>query len=273
MKALIGLLLFVSPSAWANASDKKTLTLRADVWCPFNCEPDAKQPGYMVEIAKRAFKDSKIEVEYKTLTWPRAIVDARDNKIDGIIGAATTDAPDFVYPDESLGLIKNCFYTLSDSKWTYKDSKSFSEISIGTIKGYSYGDPFDAYVSEQEKLAEDRKKDKTKKASSGLTENIQVVSGDAGLELNYKKLQAKRIGAFIEEQNVLKSFMQTKKIAESTLKNVGCVKEDKVYIAFGPTNPNAKAYAKLLSDTVSSMRKDGSLKKLLDEYGLQDWVK
>ncbi len=274
MKSFIGLVFFATSPAWANPpapAVKTTVTLRADVWCPFNCEPDAKQPGYMVEIAKRAFGANKLEVEYKTLTWPRAIVDARDNKIDGIVGAATTDAPDFVYPHEPLGLIKNCFFTLPNSKWTYKDSSSLAEISVGVIKGYTYGEPLDAYVTEQDKLAEASKKGG--KSKSAVAEKIQVVSGDTALELNYKKLQAKRIGAFIEEHNVLKSYMQSKKIPENALKNVGCVKEDKTYIAFGPTNPKAKEYAKLLGDTVTSMRKDGSLKKLLDQYGLQDWAK
>jgi len=31
-----------------------TVSLRADFWCPFNCEPDAARPGFMVEIAPYA---------------------------------------------------------------------------------------------------------------------------------------------------------------------------------------------------------------------------
>lgn len=271
MKLFIGLLLFVASSAWATSPAKTTVVLRADVWCPFNCEPDAKQPGYMVEIAKRAFASMKMEVEYKTLAWPRAIVDARDNKIDGIIGSATTDAPDFVFPAEPLGVTKNCFYALPDSKWSYKGPESLPEITIGTIKGYAYGEPFDAYVAEQEKLVEEKKK--SGKKASQFSEKIQVVSGDTALELNYKKLQAKRIDAFIEEQNVLKRYMQSNKLSENSIKNMGCIKEDKIYIAFGPKNPHAQTYAKLLGDTIAGMRKDGSLKKLLDQYGLQDWAK
>ena len=35
----------------------------------------------------------------------------------------------------------------------------------------------------------------------------------------------------------------------------------------------AKEFAKLVSDKTEAMRKDGSLKKLLEKYGLEDWKK
>ena len=41
---------------WTTAATAETVTLRADVWCPFNCEPDAASPGYMIEIAKAALE-------------------------------------------------------------------------------------------------------------------------------------------------------------------------------------------------------------------------
>jgi len=30
-----------------------TITIRADVWCPYNCEPDSEKPGYMIEIVQK----------------------------------------------------------------------------------------------------------------------------------------------------------------------------------------------------------------------------
>ena len=90
--------------------------------------------------------------------------------------------------------------------------------------------------------------------------------------LNYRSLFI-RFDALIEEQGVLRNFLFTNNLDQKTVRNAGCVKEDFISIAFGPKEPNAQVYAKLLGDTVVEMRKDGRLKKLLDSYGLPDWQK
>ncbi len=258
MKLFLACLLIMSHWAWA-APNQGVVKLRADVWCPFNCEPDAKYPGLMIEIAKIAFASIDMEVDYKTLNWARAIVETRDGKFDGIVGSAKSDAPDFIFPGEGLGISKNCFFTKPDQVWSYKGVESLSDTAFGVIKDYSYGEPVDGFVAEQAQS-------KGKKPGK-----VDIVSGDNALETNYKKLQAGRIVALIEEQSVFKSFMYKNKMDEKAVKNVGCVKEDSVYIAFGPKGPNSARYAKLLGETVQALRKDGRLKDILSHYGLVDW--
>lgn len=45
----------------------ETITIVADPWCPYNCEPGSDEPGFMVEIARRVFAEAGIEVRYETV--------------------------------------------------------------------------------------------------------------------------------------------------------------------------------------------------------------
>jgi len=247
---LVGLL---SAPAFAD-----TITLKADVWCPYNCDPAEAQPGFMIEVAKAALEGAGNKVEYSTMNWARAIAETRQGSFTGIVGAAKTDAPDFVFPTTALGSSNNCFWTKPDSAWKYESLDKMQPGAIGVIKDYSYGEAFDKYVKEN---AKDPKK-------------VDVVSGDNPLELNLKKLQAGRIAAFVEDVSVVKHFMFKNK-NDNLVKQAGCINDADtgLYVAFGPKNPKANEYAKLVGDKMDAMRKDGSLKTLLAKYGLEDWKK
>jgi polar amino acid transport system substrate-binding protein len=241
----------------AAKAETETLTLRADVWCPYNCEPNDALPGYMVEIAKAAL-EPKYKVDYQNLNWARAIAEAREGKYSGLVGAANSDAPDFVFPPSALGVGRNCFYVKPDSTWTYKGLDSLKGIAVGVIKDYSYDEnEIDGYI----------------KANAKDAKKIDIVSGDNGLDLNVKKTLAGRIGAFIEEENVIKSYLFKKKLPENAVKSAGCVKESELFVAFSPKQKDAKELAKIVGDKVEAMRKDGSLKTLLAKYGIADWKK
>ncbi len=272
MKLFIGLAIFLSSPVWLGAQTRPVVKLQADVWCPFNCEENANDPGYMIEIAKIALDSIKVDVQYKNLSWNKAIDEARKGLAHGIVGSSVTDAPDFIFPANPLGKTKNCFFTLPESEWSFSDAESLKKVRIGVIEGYTYGEPFEAYVSSY--LKEKEKNPKSKDKELDINSLIQAVPGDQALTLNIKKLKTKpsRIDAFVEEESVLKNFLFAKKMPMYSYRNAGCLKPDNVSIAFGPKEPKAKEYAKLLSDTVVAMRKDGRLKKILDKYGISDWA-
>ncbi len=41
-----------------------TITIAADNWCPMNCEPESKEPGFMVEIAQSILAKAGHKVVY-----------------------------------------------------------------------------------------------------------------------------------------------------------------------------------------------------------------
>lgn len=252
-KKIYVILAFGAASVCSTAAAKEMITLRADTWCPYNCDPTSKTPGYVIEIAKEVFAKVGIDVEYKTLNWARAISDSRKGDYVGIVGATHSDAPDFVFPEETEGPNQNCFYTAPKSQWRYAGVSSLEKVKLGIIRDYAYSDEVDSYIKEHVKNSK----------------SIEVVSGDNPLEMNLKKLAAGRIDATIENRFVMAYFQDSHK--QIAIREAGCVKDAPIYIAFSPANKKAKRYAAELSAGLKELRKSGRLNVILARYGLKDW--
>jgi len=233
-----------------------TITIVADEWCPYNCTPGSDKPGYMIEIAQKVLGEAGHTIDYKNMPWSRAIEEARKGKFDAIVGAAEGDAPDFTFPKSSMGTSSNVFLINKGDAWRYKDMASLEAISLGTIRDYSYGDELDAYITANEKDAK----------------RVQIASGDTALDTNVKKLKAGRIGAMVEDRNVVEYFLSDSG-QQGDFEIGGDLGEDALFIAFSPASPNGAEYAKLLGEGVDKMRASGELATLLKKYGLQDWKK
>ena len=239
----------------ASTAMGETISLRADSWCPYTCNPDAPKPGFMIEIARRALEPAGHKVEYKILNWARAIAATRSGKFSGIVGAAKDDAPDFVYPSEASAVQNMCFFVAGDSKWKFESVQSLESIVFGAVKDYTYAPEINQYIA---KHANDGKK-------------IDLVAGDNPLELNVKKLQAKRIGAFIDDRDATLTYLKDLGGDAKNIHLAGCVSATGIFIAFAPGGAHSKEYAKLVADKMTAMRLDGSLKVLLDSYGVAEW--
>ncbi|MCX6131282.1 MAG: transporter substrate-binding domain-containing protein [Proteobacteria bacterium] len=230
----------------------ETIRLRADEWCPYTCDAESKQPGFMVEIAKLAFESAGHRLEYKSLNWARSIADARLGKIDGIVGAAKSDAPDFIFPRQPIAVQHMCFFKMAENPWQYQSIKSLENIVLGAIKDYAYFDELDAYI----------------KSNTKNPARIDLLGGDNPLELNVKKLLAKRIGTFIDDRAVTQRYLQKLGEKADKIQLAACAQDSELFIAFSPKHPKAREFSELIEVKLKSMQKDGSLKKLADSYGI-----
>jgi polar amino acid transport system substrate-binding protein len=236
-----------------HATDDKAVKVRADYWCPYNCNPTDPNPGYMIEILQTAF--GKDKVNYETLNWARAILDTREGKFDAIVGAAKDDAPDFIFSIPA-GLSKNCFYTKNTNKFKYTGIESLSTVKLGIVKDYAYFEDLNAYI----------------KKNYSNRNLIDEHYGDEVQDKMLQKLEAGRIDAFVEDPNVtlyvLKKHPEIKDVVE-----VGCNQIGDLYIAFPPGNPKSKERAAKVTETMNSMIKNGEMAKILDKYSLKPWYK
>jgi polar amino acid transport system substrate-binding protein len=249
-KTLLPLLLL-----WASTSAADQIRLRADSWCPYNCEPDVAHPGFMIEIAKEVFADAGHDVDYQLLNWSRALADVRAGIADGAVGAYKTDAPDLVYPDHEMAVSKNCFFVSANQPWVYGGLPSLEGISLGVIKDYSYGPSVDQYIA-------GHKTD---------FHRIQVTSGDDALGINLRKLTHGRLDALVEDQYVFDHFLLTH-VPTKPINRAGCDDQrNEVYVGFSPNNPKSAEYAAILSKGVEKLRLSGRLAAILSHYGLRDW--
>ncbi len=233
-----------------------TIRLRADEWCPHNCLPQDKKPGYMIEVAQRAFEMAGHKLDYSLSNWTRAIAEARAGTIDGIVGAIPADAPDMVYHQEEAGLQRNTFFSRKEARWTYAGIASLDQVKLGIIQDYAYSEEIAAYVKAHEKIPQ----------------RIQVTTGSTALEQNIKKLQAGRIDTLIEDASVFQYKTIQMGLADKFHESVAIVMpSSKLYIGFSPKNPKSKEYAEILSKNILVLRSNGELAKILGKYGLKDW--
>lgn len=230
------------------------VSIRADVWSPHNGDPKSATPGYMIEIAKAAFAAGNITVDYQTMPWERALALTREGKNDCVVGAAKTDAPDFVYPDEAQGMDQTMAFVKKGNTWRYDGIASLSAVRLGVVEGYSYVADIDSYI----------------KANKGSTK-VQAITGDTPLDQNIKKLQAGRIDAFLESKPVFNARVRELKLEQEFefAGEAGPLTE--LFVACSPKKTKSKEYAQLLTKGTRLLREKGELARIMAKYGLKDW--
>jgi polar amino acid transport system substrate-binding protein len=230
------------------------ISLRADIWDPYNGDPASDRPGFIIEATKAVFEKAGYLLDYqvKGWTWDRSMEEAKNGKIDGVIGAAKSDAPDFVFPEEAFCKQRMTFFVKKSNPWRFSGVESLSSIKLGIISGYTYEDQVDGYI----------------KKNQANEEAIQIIKDDNALELNIKKLAAGRIGATIEDAAVFntkaKALGMTDQFETAGVAGDG----DDIFIAFTPAKDTSKKYAGILAAGIKEMKASGDLQKLLDKYGI-----
>jgi len=189
------------------------------------------------------------------MPWTRALKQTRAGKYVAVVGVYKEDAPDFLFADY-LGTSTMIFYGRKNSTWKYDGINSLESIKLGAVIDYAYSPEIDKFIAENNK-----------------TMKVQLVSGEEALEKNIKKLLKKRIDVFIANEKVFGYHIKQTNRSLNDFKNCGILSIDKVHIAFSPKNSNSKSYVEEINKGVKMLRTSGELKKILNKYNVQDWIK
>ena len=237
---------------------QKTVTLSADVWCPYNCDPKSPRPGFMVEIAQRAFAKENVQVRYVLRPWSQAIDDARGGRIAGIIGASVRDARDFIFPAVAQGRMVNKFFVRKGTRWRFDGVKSLEARTLAAVADYSYdGGVLDLYLAQHQ----------------STPARVVLASGDTPLADNVKKLLDGKVDVVVEDARVMGYYAMTQHLVDQ-IEEAGELplsKNSDLFVAFSPADPNAPRYAARLAETMQELRRSGELQKILAVYGVKDW--
>lgn len=247
---VVALCAFLSLTGTAAAAEK--LRLRSDYWCPFACEPGPR-PGLIMEVLKEILGPQGYEFDYQLINFARAIEEARAGRTEGVVGAAVSDAPDFVFSKEAIAAVTYEVMTLKTKPWKYTGKL---QKKIGVINSYTYDDTMNRLIE---------KKDP----------NIIVVSGNNAQDQAIQMLNAGRIDGFYESPQVFKENLLRLKMNPDLYQSAGGPPQapQLLYMAISPKYPNAQKLAGQIEAGVKKMRQSGQFKKLLDKYGLKDWKK
>lgn len=220
--------------------------------CPYICAENATNQGLLIDVIKSIFNKDNIKVDIEYFPMNRALRMLDNNEIDGVIGILQRNAPELIYPDESIGQVRYLMYTAEKSDWIYTGLSSLQGQTLGVEVGKSYG-IFDSYI---QRHANDKR-------------IIYQHYGDNSTGNLIKLLGNKYIDVLIEDKNVLDFY--TKNTKGGRLKVGGVIPSDNLYVGFSDKNINAKQYAEIISTGISDMRNSGELSQILQRYGLSDW--
>lgn len=225
--------------------------MTGDAWCPFNCAAKSEKMGYMVDVAKIIFERKGHNIDYQVNSWVKSIENVRGGKATALVATTKFDAPDFIYPSKSMGSNKDCFYVRSKDKWSFSDVDDLKNRKLGIALGYAYSSKLTSFIN--------------------LNPKLTVAShGSEPLSMNLKNLDAGVVDTIVENPFVFNYMVQEEKNREK-YEEAGCTEDNDLFIAFSPKNPRSKEFAKILTDGIEELRKDGTLDKIISKYSLKDW--
>jgi polar amino acid transport system substrate-binding protein len=250
---VFGIGAFVLASGYASA---QTIVVAADAWCPYNCEPKAKNPGYVVEILRSAYSAKGISVDYRVLPRTRALLDTQSGKVGAVIAANEKEATEYqlITGDEPIGMARGCVFVPSSSSFKYRAIKDLDGLtSVGVVGGIVYQHAFGDWL----RRPENRPK-------------IHEVFADDASARRAAMMIRGRLDGIFEDYTEMAYVLETKGL-QSQIVSAGCQNPSPLYVAFSAKHPRGRELVAALDLEVRKMRKSGSIQEILTKYGLEDW--
>lgn len=242
------LLLVYLASALAVWAQPKVLRVRADFWMPFNGDPAAAQPGYVVELLREVFKEQGVEVDYQVMPWSSAVSAAEAGEIDAIIGANETEAVRLLTGSVPIAEPKFALFVRKDSTWNYSSARSLQGIKLGVIAGYSYWQSLDSYVAKAAPTA------------------LKVYDGEEPLREAIADLQAGRIDALPESVLVFHWATRAAGMKFTDFRMAYSEASAPLYVAFAK-NDQGRQFARKFDLGLRHLQTNGRFQTILDAYG------
>lgn len=249
MKNFLACTVFVLSYTFANAEEIK---VAADPWCPYTCESNSKQKGFMIEVLEKAFSTKGHKLNYQNLSWTKAIADTKAGKIHGSVGAAENEQGLLTNKNSFLET-RMCYFVNESDSWKFESIASLENKTLGTIKDYSYGvEALDTYIQ--------------KNGTNSKKVDIAIAGSVDPIEANFNKLNANRIQVYVDDENVVAYFLS--KNPKFKVKKAGCHEPSGLFVGFSGTNPESKKWIQDLDLAISEMKKSGEFQKIKSSYGL-----
>lgn len=247
---VLGLFLFLRPS-YGNEGTK-TIYAVADTWCPYNCNVEYGKPGYIVEILRAVYEAAGYQLKYEAIPWTRAIQGTRSGQYDILIGAYREDAPDFLFPNNSVGISHNAMAQLRKSQWVFQGTPSFEGRLIAFVAGYSFGKEFDEYLNDP-------------------TKNVMRLYGADALLRALRMIKSGGLQGVLDDRNVLAYKIRQQGLSGYLGLSNSIGDQTAVYVAFSPAKKRSLELKEIFDIGVVRLRKTGKLDKIMQSYHLKDW--
>ncbi len=236
------------PASRAAAAEGVVLRVRADSWMPFNGDPSAEKPGYVVEFLREIFEPQGIKVDYQVMPWADALKAAAAGDIDGVICANATEAEKLVIGKEAIAEPQFSLFVRKDSKWSYQNLHSFQGVTLGAVEGYSYWDSIDGYIKKSAPPA------------------VKFYSGNAPAAEAVADLSSGKIDVFVESVLVFYWALKSTGQKFSDFRSAYTEPTEPLYVAF-TKNKQGLEFARKLDAGLAKLKETGRYDAILDRYG------
>jgi len=132
-----------------HASEKKiilTVGFSETDYPPYNFEKDGIYQGFTIDILNYIESKSEFSFKFIKLPWPRVLQSVKKGDVDLIATLFKTKPREGIYAfiEPAYGFEINQFVSLKNKRHQYSgDLTSLTELTIGTVREYSYGKAFD----------------------------------------------------------------------------------------------------------------------------------
>ena len=230
--------------------------MQGDLWCPYNCEPQAPQRGYVIDVLQNIFERNGIQFKYDVVPWSRVLLQTREGKTGVAVIVSEEEVQEFglVVGREPMASAADCVFVGAHNKLKYTKTEDLSALkSLGIAASYTYSPAFNEWMARSENKGK-----------------IHVQTGDRPGEINAINLALGRLDGVIEDDRVMRHIIAKRKLEDKVVL-AGCGERTPLYVAFSPQLENSRKLAEQFDEGVQELRRSGQLAKILAKYGLSDW--
>ena len=241
-------------SVFALTLNAKNIAIVTEDYPPFEYLEKNEAKGINVDIVKEAFKRMGNSTEIKFIPWQRALFYTKYGKADAILDASykKSRAKFLYYPKEETYAEKWYCFKIKGAKVSLnKDFSNTDKLNIGVIAGYTYGGKVQNALDKKLFKSITRLKDEENLIQNLFDKKYDMFIGNKTNTL----LLAKKLG-YPDKIEVVKMTNTNQEFILSI---------DKTYLAFSKKTIS-KEFVKKFSDTIATMKEDGSIDIILKRY-------
>lgn len=248
-------LIWIVPSQCFSQLKSEVVKIGKGDWCPYVCSPSTNQGkiGYVAEILDLIYTSVGLKVEFIPLNFSRGIDLVRRAEIDIMACMYRDDAPELVYPGQTLGVSINYFFTQTGDPWKYVEDSSLAKRRLGLVKGYTYPE-FQSYIDNNGEM-------------------ITYMHGREPMSKLLKMLVNNRIDTIFDDGNVVVYEAGKSGRLQRIRNGGGFGLKNRVMVGFAPGSSRTPRLLSLLESGLEQLRQNGRLKEIVARYGLEDWQK
>ncbi len=227
------------------------LKLASDPWCPYTCEPNSNQPGFMVELAEHILEKYGIKINYQVKPWKRVLIKARSGVIDGAITVDQSDSKGLILNTIPFTSTIQTIVTRKNDAFQWNGIQSIRKRIFIAINGYTYGKAVHGWMEENRE-----------------TGKIISLSGQDALTRSLLMLSRKRGDFTINDLNVLKyTVFKMNKDLSFNYSPTGLRTE--LFIGISQKRKDAQKIADYLDSGLSSHEIISFRERLLEKYHIR----